>query len=324
MPKSTKYDPFVTTLTVPQERFERTLVYTLSPQTATFTPPVSCSVVPRSIRCTSRPENITSNEICYGDMNVGETTTSLPTECFPASYDRIWRPWGGTFSDLPNLAYPGTACISGWTSACNTNIHLESAQFVSQTWCCPPDGWACLTVGGDDVPYRDCVSYISTPTDVWVNVYTTSGTTEVKVATAWRKVFLTDLPRSGPIKIKHPPFPLYGDSPSNDKDNGEGGLATGAIAGIAVGIVVVVLILIGITIFVCLRKRKERRLAQSQVTAVEVDAYHKGLGYDTKQELPGHGSESRELQPISPPPVELSSQTKPSEVEGQPPVELAS
>lgn len=181
-----------------------------------------------------------------------------------------------------------------------------------------------MTVGGDDVPYRDCVTYISTPTDVWVNVYTTSGTTEVKVATAWRKVFLTDLPRSGPIKIKHPPFPLYGDSPSNDKDNGEGGLATGAIAGIAVGIVVVVLILIGITIFVCLRKRKERRLAQSQVTAVEVDAYHKGLGYDTKQELPGHGSESRELQPISPPPVELSSQTKPSEVERQPPVELAS
>lgn len=228
-----------------------------------------------------------------------------------------------TPGNLPDLAYPGTACISDWTSACNTTIRLPGSQ-ISQTWCCPSGGWTCLTVSGLDVPYRDCVSYISTPTDVWVNVYTTSGTSEVKVATAWQKTFLSDLASSGPIKIKHPPFPLYGVIPSDGKDGAVGGLATGAIAGIAVGIVVVVLILIGITIFVCLRKRKERRLAQSQVTAVEGDAYHKGLGYDTKQELPGHGSESRELQPISPPPVELSSQTKPSEVEGQPPVELAS
>ncbi|CAI0651506.1 unnamed protein product [Colletotrichum noveboracense] len=328
MSDPTSYEPFVTTLTLSLGAYEGALSYTFAPQTTPFTPPSDrCSAIPRAIRCQDKPEELTSGAICLADQIVDTSSATLPTECFPETYDNIWRPVSNKFRDLPNLAYPGSACISGWTTACITTVSLESAQHLLQTWCCP-SGWSCLTVSPGDTPYRDCVSYLSTPTEVWVNNLATSGGTEVTLWSSWRKVSLSDLPSSGPLKLKHPPFPLYGRLPSNGTEVADkGGLSTGAIAGIVVGIVLVILILIGIAVFVCVRRRKERAAAhraRTEVTSGDPSADFKGPGYDAKQELPGHSPETRELQTVSPPPVELSSQTKPSEVEGQPPVELAS
>ncbi|KAF4854206.1 hypothetical protein CGCSCA4_v001629 [Colletotrichum siamense] len=328
MPEPTTYEPFVTTLTIPVEEYEQTVVFTLAPQTTPFTPSGSgCSTLPRDLRCQFQPDEITPGALCLADQSVQATSAWLPTECFPESYDNIWRPIGTKFKNLPRLAYPGTACLSGWTQACDTTVTLESAEHLTQTWCCPQGGWSCLEVSAGDIPYRDCVSFISKPTEVWVNNVVTSGGTKSTDWSSWKKTTLSNFPSSEPIKVKHPVFPLYARPPAASIKQAKGELSTGAIAGIVIGIVVVMLVFIGSAVFVCLRKRKQKaadRPAQSQVTAVNGDPHYKGLGYDTKQELPGHGSESRELQQISPPPAELSSQTKPSEVEGQPPVELAS
>ncbi|TDZ25227.1 hypothetical protein Cob_v001527 [Colletotrichum orbiculare MAFF 240422] len=303
MADSTIYQPLISTLTYSQPPFERAKTFSLAPQTTAFSAQDTlCPTYPRDIRCQTRPESLTSGATCLGD-----------------------EPVSSKFSDLPNLAFPGTACISGWTTACNTTLTLASAKTFVQTWCCPPGSWSCLTVEAG-TPYRDCVSILSTPTEVWVNNIATSGGTESTLWSSWRKVSLSDLPAKGPISIKHPPFPLYGRNPTPEGGVAENtGLSTGAIAGIAVGAVVAALLLVGSGIFVCLRKRKQRRavLAQMESGTDARDPYQKGMGYDTKQELPGQGSESRELDSLSPPPQELSSQTRIVEVDGSRPVELA-
>ncbi|TDZ30716.1 hypothetical protein C8035_v002342 [Colletotrichum spinosum] len=326
MADSTIYQPLISTLTYSQPPFERAKTFSLAPQTTAFSAQDTlCPTYPRDIRCQTRPESLTSGATCLGDEYVDETTVSMPTQCFPETYLDIFRPVSSKFSDLPNLAFPGTACISGWTTACNTTLTLASAKTFVQTWCCPPGSWSCLTVEAG-TPYRDCVSILSTPTEVWVNNIATSGGTESTLWSSWRKVSLSDLPAKGPISIKHPPFPLYGRNPTPEGGVAENtGLSTGTIAGIAVGAVVAALLLVGSGIFVCLRKRKQRRavLAQMESSTDARDPYHKGMGYDTKQELPGQGSESRELDSLSPPPQELSSQTRIVEVDGSRPFELA-
>lgn len=228
---------------------------------------------------------------------------------------------------MASLAYPGTACISDWTTACTTTLTLESAQTFVQTWCCPPGSYSCLTAWGEATPWRDCVRLLSTPTEVWVNNIATSGGTEKTLWSSWRKVSLSDLPSSGPLSVKHPVFPLYGHAPfQSTNGTNEAGLATGAIAGIVVGAVVLALLLLGGGVFVCLRKRKQKRAAlaaQSDINAANDGIYYKGMGYDTKQELPGHGPEAREVDAAPPPPVELAAYTRAAEVEGSRPAELS-
>lgn len=206
---------------------------------------------------------------------------------------------------------------------------MTGGKTFVQTWCCPPGGWTCLSVPKGNTPYRDCVSLLSTPTEIWVNNIVTTRGSESPLYSSWTKISVSNIPNGSPLRISHPVFPLYGRDPNagNETVAGETGLPGGAIAGIAIGVVVAVLALVGIAVFVCVRKRKQRRAAlaaQSQTATMEGDPYYKGAGYDTKQELPGHGSETRELHNLSASPVELSSQTRLAEVEGSRPAELAS
>ncbi|OHE97056.1 hypothetical protein CORC01_07665 [Colletotrichum orchidophilum] len=324
MISKTTYEPLLVTLTFTPGGFQQTKVLSMAPQTTPFTPPSGvCSV---DIRClVGKVEEFTGDVECLRDQVVAETTASLPTQCFPESYAAIWRPSGNTFSDVASVAYPGTACISGWTTACVTPLTLESGQTYTQTWCCP-SSYTCLTPAPGGTPYRDCVSLLSTSTEVWINNIATSGGRESTLWSSWRKITLTGIPSVGPLSVKHPVFPLYGRFPSQGSDVGDVGLSTGAIAGIAVAAVVFVLLLLGTGLFVCLRKRKQKRAAiaaQNEDTSGYKSHENKGLGFDAKQELPGHSTEMREVDAATPPPVELSAYTRAAEVDGSRPAELS-
>ncbi|KAF5525166.1 hypothetical protein CGCA056_v002775 [Colletotrichum aenigma] len=298
-------------------------VYELAPQTTPFSATDSvCSIVPKGIRCEERANEVVPRNVCWGLQFVEETRTWFPTQCFPKSYTDIYKPFKD-FSDLVTLAYPGTACISDWTSACLTTLDLTNSQRYIQKWCCPP-GWDCYTQPEGDSVTRDCYSVVSTPTDIWFYPIVTTGKSDRTITTSWTKVPLTDLPNQGPIEVHHPVFPLEVRVPIQDDKTEASGLSTGAIAGTAVGVFVVALALVGGGLFVCLRKRKQKREARiSQIAAGERDIHQHG--YDNKQELSGdHAFETIELSKTSPPPVELSSRTRPAEIEGTVrPVELA-
>ncbi|TQN65511.1 hypothetical protein CSHISOI_09910 [Colletotrichum shisoi] len=248
MTSSMVYTPFVATHSYTRAGYALSRVYTLLPQTEPFTPSdTTCSIIPRSIRCEEvKLEDITSGYTCYGMQFVGETTTSIPTQCFPETYNEIWKPFD-VFSDIPSLAYPGTACLSGWTSACATTVQRAGGEQYFQTWCCP-SGWDCLTIssGQNQIPHRECVSLLTTPTEIWINDIVTTRGSESIVSTSWRKVSLSNLPSGGPIVVNHPVFPLYGRVPVHDEEAAKPtGLSTGAIAGISIAIVVVVSVLLG-------------------------------------------------------------------------------
>ncbi|KAH9229909.1 hypothetical protein K456DRAFT_40125 [Colletotrichum gloeosporioides 23] len=166
---------------------------------------------------------------------------------------------------------------------------------------------------------RDCVSMLSTPTVIWVM-------TELSQESSWTKTYLSDFSRWAPIQVLHPSFPLDGRLPNIDNKDVNGGLSTGAIAGIVIAIVAVVLAFIVSAMFVVWsRKRKERRLAQTPNNNQGPAFDDKQLGFDAKAELPGQESEIRELQALSPRPAELSAPTKPSEMDASAaPVELPS
>ncbi|WQF79303.1 hypothetical protein CDEST_04317 [Colletotrichum destructivum] len=267
---------------------------------------------------------------------VGEITTSIQTQCFPKTY-KEYCPAGSrrayivfNAGDIPSLAYPGTTCLSGWTSDCVTTVQRAGGEQYFQTWCFP-SGWDCLSIssGQKQIPHRECVSLLTTPTEICINNIVTTRGSESIVSTPWRKVLLSNLPSGGPIVVNHPVFPLYGRVPVHGVGAAKPtGLSTGAIAGIAIGIVVVVLVLLGSCVFVCIKKRKQNRageLAHSSLGPGEGNSSYGGGGHDTKKDLTDHGAETREMYTLSRSPLELSSQTRVVEVGAESlPVELAS
>ncbi|KAK8076665.1 hypothetical protein PG994_003937 [Apiospora phragmitis] len=75
------------------------------------------------------------------------------------------------------LAYPGTACIKDWTTACTYDITMEDAGGSSQTtsrqeWCCAP-GYSCTTRSAEDPSSttfeRQCYSYLNSQTEIWAS-----------------------------------------------------------------------------------------------------------------------------------------------------------
>ncbi|KAK1540965.1 hypothetical protein CPAR01_06954 [Colletotrichum paranaense] len=326
---STLYTPLVETHFYSTGGYLLSTVYTLQPQTTPFTPRDStCSILPRAIRCVeAKSEDITSGFTCYGLQFVGETTTSVPTQCFPESYINIWRPFD-EFSDIPSLAYPGTACISGWTTACSTDVTETSGNTHAQTWCCP-SGWGCLSASNGGIPHRECTSLLSTPTEVWINNVVTTRESESTITTSWTKVSLSNLPRGGPIIINHPVFPLYGKVPPRQLEGArETSLSGGAIAGIVVGIVVLLMALIGCSWFICLKKRKQERgtrLLQRDTAVGRGEHSFVRENHDSKTKSPNHDRDAQEMCTLRPSAVELSSHSRAAEVEGDSrPVELES
>lgn len=142
----------------------------------------------------------------------GKTKTNdaspLPTptllykpECYPAGYFDVFPalrlgPDGvaANPSDAqlpgptdPTLAYPGTACISGWTTACMATMAAAqggddkpevsgagTTTAHAQAWCCPPGSWTCEAprLVLDPVSTMDtgrrCISTLAERTQVWM------------------------------------------------------------------------------------------------------------------------------------------------------------
>lgn len=132
---STLYTPLVETHFYSTGGYQLSTVYTLQPQTTPFTPKVStCFILPRAIRCVeAKSEDITSGFTCYGLQFVGETTTSVPTQCLPESYINIWRPFD-EFSRLPlNHVTYTTTCqrVSLHKRILTNNFRIK---VISQVW----------------------------------------------------------------------------------------------------------------------------------------------------------------------------------------------
>ena len=148
-----------------------------------------------------------------GKTKTKNASSPLPTptllynpECYPAGYLDVFPALrlgpdgvaaGPSNAQLPPapsdpaLAYPGTACISGWTTACTATMGAAqgggdgeeagagataTAAHRAQAWCCPPGSWTCEAPGlvpdpvaTVDTARRRCVSALAGPrTSVWM------------------------------------------------------------------------------------------------------------------------------------------------------------
>ncbi len=162
-----------------------------------------------------------------------------------------------TSDDMLSVAYPGTACVSGWTTACETTLEVSGTAYT-QTWCCPDSGWSCTMEAGflwEPSSLRRCVSTITTPTNVyyqtdettslsWINsesavtlyhdifalqalATSTEGTTMTKLPTATRNADGTTMSE------------LTTTTRSADgSSNTERGLGAGVIVGIVLGMLI--------------------------------------------------------------------------------------
>ncbi|KAI0181003.1 hypothetical protein GGR52DRAFT_583427 [Hypoxylon sp. FL1284] len=129
-------------------------------------------------------------------------------------------------------AFPGDACLAGWTTACTTTVTAGASPLLAlypQAWCCPPGGWACATATADGAAQqRLCRSLVlfsssassssstgrekeetmTTSTDIWMSwdppLYTWRApvtaaleTDPAQAATVFRKVFPLALSSGG-------------------------------------------------------------------------------------------------------------------------------
>lgn len=202
-------------------------------------------------------------------------------------------------------AFPGTACISGWHSACATTFEYL-AQTYSQIWCCPAGEFECLGTGRYSLTMRLCVSSVFDPTGYslvlgdynvtagdWVDktVVTTVYPT-APPGQGWQYA-IEALPLQIPAKTTSlPPRTTEPGSvtvylnPEETSASAAGGtphrLSKGSIAGIVCGSVAAALILAA-TFFLCVRRRRQRGNYQAPETAVVGQG---GDPYYGKPELP--------------------------------------
>ncbi|KAK7946828.1 uncharacterized protein PG986_011149 [Apiospora aurea] len=175
--------------------------------------------------------------------------------------------------DRSTLAYPSTACLAGWTTACTTTLTHQGSPY-SQAWCCPSGSWSCATETGVSdraAPQRLCQSPLSQSTTIWMTwdpPYSNNGSDIY----TWTATVTSEEPQNA-ATVFHKVFPLQlttgvetttggQGSPSEtagnaESDNSGGNLSQGAIAGISVGSALAVLfILFGM--FLLYRRRKKR------------------------------------------------------------------
>ena len=135
-------------------------------------------------------------------------------------------------SSYSALAYPGSACISGWTKACTTTLLLPSGEGIpstkdgyGQVWCCPPGLWTCerghgdldASLDGGVVFSRRCVSILDDTDQFWMTWHQGGGSTGG--GTSWWTAELNapDDPADAAAVYQYA-FPLALASPTTDAD----------------------------------------------------------------------------------------------------------
>ncbi|KAI1083864.1 hypothetical protein F5B20DRAFT_525678 [Whalleya microplaca] len=263
---------------------------TLPPQTTPYIVPSNPEVCHLSVYCKqvsqvlyTSIDTLLSGQVCQAVHGMTAPNGALTgvghiTSCYPDGYfsvfddlyDELWyaptEPYEGASS---TLAYPGTACMSDWTTACTTTVTHEGSLFT-QAWCCPHGSWQCTDRQRDRQSGflgRHCISRLTESTPIWITwdpPYSGSGDDEYYTWT----VIATSTAYEHAASVYHKVFPLQWTAntdtstqpttmPPNDPLPiiGSGGLSKGSIAGIAVSVVVFVLGVLG-ALFFFYRRRK--------------------------------------------------------------------
>ncbi|KAK7917327.1 hypothetical protein PG985_010935 [Apiospora marii] len=258
----------------------------------------------------SKSLNGLRSQQCLGVQTGGEYGTHLihQEKCFPSNYFSIFPNEVETlFNSDPTaderarstLAYPGTACLAGWTTACTTTLTHQGSPYP-QAWCCPSGGWSCATEAGvsdREAPQRLCQSPLSESTTIWMTwdpAYSLMGsdmytwTAEVtseepqNAATVFHKVFPLQLTTGLEPSVGGQGVP--NDTAGNGDDTSGARLSRGAIAGIAVGSSLVVLSM-AFAMFLLYIRRKKR--APKHETVALQQANHEQDPWEGKPELDG-------------------------------------
>ncbi|RYO80147.1 hypothetical protein DL766_000410 [Monosporascus sp. MC13-8B] len=299
----TSYAPSTATRITTVSGFVVSSTLVLEPQTTPFEQPSSCSP---SIYCWS---TVPGGDCAEIDRMVSTDVDILRSECYPPDYTNVFL-YNEQPADLTTAAFPGDACISGWTTACSaTVLGDDGSSAYPQTYCCPPGGYTC------DMQWRrrECVSSLNTPTVIWIDNPTTSYGFETTTFAGFGD-------GEEPIRIWRSAFPLMGTEAattnSTTTDPESASLAAGAIAGIAIGGAAAVAILAGLGIWWWRKGRRAAAGPQYQPTPpgnFEQPSQYAGY-YHNKVELPTAGAEMSELpanyaQPgYVPSPVEMDAQ----------------
>ncbi|KAI1799344.1 hypothetical protein F4811DRAFT_568350 [Daldinia bambusicola] len=270
----------------------------LPPQTTPFTPPrnadCTLSVYCKDLTYADGSTHLRTSLTCQAVNVFGRAKIWFEPRCFPDGYftlfDNMYKEVDegiGTDAALEEprwstLAYPGSACLDNWTTACVTAV-TDGVSEYSQAWCCPSGSWTCVSSGNDAGPSVPSGRYCASVMDmsltevvwmVWDPPYTELDmegqySTWVAVVSGWPAEFAPT--------VYHEVFPLQltatssaAGMPSSASTSQEPGgnsnsvsvLFGGVIVGIAIGTALGVLgALCGAIILY--RRRRKRRIGHS-------------------------------------------------------------
>ncbi|KAJ1335227.1 cell wall integrity and stress response component [Microdochium nivale] len=167
---------------------------TLPPQQTPFIPPTVCDL---SVYCPYMSDKLYSSKAALASHPLSGqqchafyTTSGNPTDrirhveaCMPQGYRQLYGgdgafdlnspPIGTDMDAMLTSAYPGSACMLGWTSACVNSIERQTAGRATQFLCCPGGGWRCLaTISNSDNTgrkHRLCERIITEATELWMS-----------------------------------------------------------------------------------------------------------------------------------------------------------
>ncbi|KAI1761692.1 hypothetical protein GGR53DRAFT_533270 [Hypoxylon sp. FL1150] len=262
-----------------------TTTLSLPPQITPFTPPptidckqsVYCPVINYwEIESTSD----FSGRRCIAVNKLGKGEIGFEPDCLPKGYETLFHDYLYVYFDRsmtepPSssaIAYPGTACPSGWTTACTSVITFDDDTYP-QAWCCPSSSWQCAAATG-----RYCTSVMTESTNIWMTWdpaftdptrgewYTWTAGIESRPSesapTVYRRVFPLQLTANSsnstgtiPDNSSHCEGP---DGSCSDDDNSDFTLSTGVKAGIGIAAGVVGLGML-VAWMLILRKRHRKR-----------------------------------------------------------------
>ncbi|KAK7952744.1 uncharacterized protein PG986_008472 [Apiospora aurea] len=280
----------------------------LPPQTTPFTPPYKDG---STLSCEATLNCWSGLYECYPGYSdpylVSAKSLDIDRpECFPSWYYDI-----GTHL---SVAYPGTACISGWRSACATTFP-DRGQTYSQVWCCPAGEFACTAAETyDATTIRMCVSTVLDPTGYIRNMpYRADlpGMSTVVISTSpgerpykyWVSAFPLQVPAKTTSTVPITTEETTGSgsaaegASASSAEDGTGHLSKGSLAG-AISASILAVLIAAAMIYAATRRR--RRGIQAPETAVVdrdqgVDPYYGGkpeldTADVTRAELSGGGS----------------------------------
>ncbi|KAI1471555.1 uncharacterized protein F4812DRAFT_455666 [Daldinia caldariorum] len=265
----------------------------LPPQTTPFTPShnadCTLSVYCKDLTYADGAIHLRSGLACQAVNVLGRAKIWYEPRCFPDGYFTLFNNMYkeidegmGTAAALEEprwstLAYPGSACLDDWTTACVTAVTDGVSQY-SQAWCCPRGSWTCVSSGNDAGPSvrsgRYCASVMGmSSTEVWMvwdPPYTEpEGNGQYSTWTA----VIGGAPAEYAATVYHEVFPLQlavtssvSDMPSSTNTSQEPGgnsnsvsvLFGGVVVGIAIGTALGVLGALCGAIFLYRRRRKRR------------------------------------------------------------------